>query len=217
MWPEVRAVHLAAERLVARRSVQPHPVRLEAARLDVPAALHREHPVRPSAAAARKVRALPAMGEAEAMAAQRLAQAERLEPPALQAAEGAAAVAQQVSGVSAAQPQAAPEVWDVAVVPRPAAEPAGAVRRLGVAAVQDVAAAVQRPAAGPASVAVRPRGAAGVRDAEGRRRGARDAQAVLPLAAAWAAVLSIRCRGGPAPSTSARSAHAGRQLQTVRP
>jgi hypothetical protein len=92
MWREVRAVN-PAERPVARRSVQPHPVRLEAARLDVPAALHREHPARPSAAAARKVRALQAMGEAVAAVAQRLAQVEQLAPPALQAGV-AAAVAQ---------------------------------------------------------------------------------------------------------------------------
>ena len=94
--------------------------------------------------------------------ARRLAQAERLAPAALQAAEAAAVQeAQQVLGGAAAQRQAAPEVWDVAVGPRPAAEPAGAARRLEAAAVQDVAAAVQRRAAGPASVAVRLRRGAG--------------------------------------------------------
>ena len=126
--------------------------------------------------------------------AQRWVQAERLAPAELQAA-GAQAVreAQRAARVSAAQPQAAPEVWDVAVVPQPAAEPAAAVRRREVAAVQDVA-AVRRRAVGLASVAVRPRGAAAL-DAGVLRRAARDAQAVLLLAAAWAALPSTRCRG----------------------
>jgi hypothetical protein len=78
--------------------------------------------------------------------AQRLAQAER---PALRGAEAEAALeARQAPEVSAAQRQAAPEAWDVAVVPQPAAEPAAAVRRLEVAAEPDVGAAVPRQAAG---------------------------------------------------------------------
>jgi hypothetical protein len=224
-----------AERIVcpvAARPVVLCPARPEAARPDVPAGLHREHlkaPARPSAAAARKVRALQATEEAVAMVAQRLVQAERLAPPALQAAEVAAVQeAQQVPRVSAAQPRAAPEVWDVAVVPRPAAEPAEAVRRLEVAAVLDVAAAVQRRAAGLASAAVRlrvagPASAAGrlrgaeVLDAGVLRRVARGAQGVLLLAAAWAALPSTRLGGRLAPSARARSAHARRQLPTARP
>jgi hypothetical protein len=121
-----------------------------------------------------------------------------------------------VPGVVAAQPQAAPEVWDVAVVPQPAAEPAGAVRRLEVVAVQDVAAAAQRRAVGPASVVVQPPGAA-ARDAAVLRPGARGAQGVLLLAAAWAALPSTRLGGRLAPSVWTRSAHVGRQLPTARP
>jgi hypothetical protein len=190
----------------------------EAARPGVLVDPYRGRPARPSAAAAPKVRALQATEEAEAMVAPRLAQAERLAPAALQVAEAAAVQeAQQVLGVAAAQPQAAPEVWDVAVAPQPAAEePAGAVRPLEAAAVQDVA-AVQRRVAGPVSVAVRLRGA-GVLDAAVLRRAAPDAQGGLLLAAAWAALPSIRCRGDqPAPSARARSAHARRALRTARP
>jgi hypothetical protein len=152
------------------------------------------------------------------MVAQRLAQAERLVPSARRAAVAAAEQeAQQVPGVVAAQPQVAPEVRDVAAVPQPAAEPAGAVRRREVVAVQDVAAAVQRRAAGPASVAVRQRAAA-VRDAGVLRPAARDARGVLLLAAAWAGLLSIRCRGGrPAPSARAHSAHARECLRIAQP
>jgi hypothetical protein len=153
------------------------------------------------------------------MVAQRLAQAERLAPAALQAAEGAVVQeAQQALAVAAAQPRAAPGVWDVAVVPQPAAaELAGAARRLEVAAVQDVAAAVQPRAAGPASVAVRLQGAE-VRDAGVLRPAARDAQGVLLLAAAWAVLPSIRCRGGrPAPSAPAHSAHGRESLRTAQP
>jgi hypothetical protein len=173
-------------------------------------------PAHPSAAAARKARALRATEEAGAMVAQRWAQAERLAPPALQAAKAQAArEAQRAARVSAAQPQAAPEVWDVAVVPQPAAERAGAVRRLEVAAVPDVVAAVPRRAAGPASVAVRPR-AAGVLDAGAPRPGARAVQAARLSAAAWAAPPSTRCQGDRlAPSEQARSAHAWICLRTA--
>ena len=154
---------LQAERGVERHSVPaelPCPEHLEAARPDVPAGFRRErahHPARPSAAAARKVRALQATEEA--VVAQRLARGERLVPPALQAEEAAGVrEAQQVPPASAAQPTAAAEA-EVTAGRQPAAEPAEAERRREVAAVQDVAAAVQRPAAGPASVAARPRGA----------------------------------------------------------
>jgi hypothetical protein len=213
-------------RPVAAQPVVWCPARTEAARPDVPAGLCREHlqaqhPARPSAAAARKVRVLQATEEAEAMVAQRLARAEGLAPPALQAAVGAAVrEAQQVQGVVAAQPQVASEVWDVVAAPRPAAESAGVARRLEGAAVQGVA-AVQRRAAGPASVVVRLRGAAGaqVQDAGVLLRGARDAQGVLLLAAAWAAgLLSTRLQGGRlVPSARARSAHARGCSRTARP
>jgi hypothetical protein len=182
----------------------------EPARRGVPGA--DPYPARLSAAAARKVRALRAT---EALGAQRLAQAERLAPPALLAAEASAVQeAQQVLRVAAAQPRAVPEVWDVAVVQRPAAEPAGAVRRLEVAAVQDVAAAAPWLAAGPASAAGRLR-AAGVLDAAVQRRAARDAQGVLLSAAAWAVLPWIR--QGDLLGPSARVAHARRQLPTARP
>jgi hypothetical protein len=195
----------------------PRLVRPEAARPDVPAGLRREHlkaPARPSAAAARKARALQAPEEAEAMVAQRLAQAER---PALQAAVVAAVQeAQQALGVVAAQPQVAPEVSDVVAAPLPAAESAGVARRLEVAAVQDVAAAVQRRAAGPASGAARLLGAE-VLDAAVLRPGARD-EGVRLLAAAWAGLPSTRLQGGRlAPSARARSAHARGCLRTAQP
>jgi hypothetical protein len=214
-------------RPVAARPVMSCPAQPEAARRDARAGFRRREDLKaqahPSAAAARKAQAL------QAMAAQRLAQVERL---ALQAGEAAAVLtAQQVSPASAAQPTAVPGVWDVAVVPQPAAEPAGAARRREVAAVQDVAAGVQRRAAGPASVAAPLRGAqqavpdaeeapqrgAEVPDAEVLRRAARGG-AVLLLAAAWAGLLSTRPQGGrPAPSAPARSAHARGCLRTARP
>jgi hypothetical protein len=214
-------------RPVAARPVVSYPAQTEVARPDVPAGLHREHlkaPARPSAAAARKVRALPATEEAEAMVAQRLAQAERLARPAAEAQ--AVREAQQAPGVVEAQPRAAPEVRDAAVAPQPAAEPAGAVLRLEVAAVRDVAAAprrvaglasvaARRRAVGPAAEAVRPR-VAGVRDAGGLRPGARGAQAVLLLAAAWAALPSTRLQGDRL-APSARVARARRQVRTARP
>jgi hypothetical protein len=164
------------------------------------------------------MRAPRATEEAEAMVAQRSAQAERLVRLALQAAEAQAErEAQRAPRVSAAQPQAAPEVWDAAVVPQPAAEPAGTVRRLEVAVVRDAVAAAPRRAAGLASVAVRPRGA-GARDAGVLRPAARGAQAVLLLAAAWVVLPSTRLqREGLAPSTSARSAHARGCSRTARP
>jgi hypothetical protein len=68
---------------------------------------------------------------------------------------------------------------------------------------------------GRASVAVRPQGA-GVRDAGVLRPGARVAQAVLLLAAAWAALPSTRLQGDRL-APSARVAHARRQVRTARP
>jgi hypothetical protein len=102
-----------AERIVcpvAARPVVPSPAQTEAARPDGPACFRHLKGARPSAAAARKVQALQATEEAEARVAQRLAQAERPVPPVLQAAVAAAVQeAQQVPGVVAAQPRAAPE------------------------------------------------------------------------------------------------------------
>jgi hypothetical protein len=214
-----------------RHSVQaelPRPEHPEAARLDVPAGFRREHlkaryPARPSAAAARKVRAPRATEEAEAMAAQRLAQAERLVPPALQAAVRGA---QQALGVVAAQLPEAAAVRDAAAGPQPAAESAGAARRREAAAVQGAAEVAQRRA-GPASEAVLPQVAevpaavaarlrvAEALDAGALRPAARDG-AARPSAAAWAGLPSTRCRGDrPAPSAPAQSAHAGGCLRTA--
>jgi hypothetical protein len=226
--------------LMERHSVQvelPGLERPETARPGVPAGPHRECPARPSAAAARKVRALQGTEEAGAVVAQHLAQAERLVPPALQAAVAAAVrEAQQVLPASTAQPRAVPgEVAapDVVVGPQSAAESAGAARRREAAAVQDVA-AVQRRAAGPASVAVRPRAAeVAVPDAEeAPRRGAEaevpdaavvlrpgargGAQGVLLSAAASAAPLCPQA-ARPAPSARAQSAHARGGLRTAQP
>jgi hypothetical protein len=191
------------------------------------------------------VRALQAMEEAEAMAAQRLAQAERLAPPAVWVAV-AAAVAQHLAQVSAVRPTAVPAeeaAPDVVGGRQPAAEPAGAARRPEAAAVQDVVAAAQRRAAGPASVAVRLQvaeapdavavllrvaeapDAVAVRlrvveapDAGVQPRGARDALGAPPLAAAWAGLPSTRRRGDrPVPSARGRSAHARGCLRTAQP
>jgi hypothetical protein len=165
--------------------------------------------------------------QAEVSRPAELVVAQRLVAPAVQAeVVGAVREAQQVPRVLAAQPQAAPAaaaVWDVVVVPQPAAESAGVARRPEAAAVPGVAEVVPRRAAAPASVeAVRRRGApAGVPDEAGvRRRGARDeARGALLLAAAWGAVLpSIRCQEGRlAPSARARSARARESLRIAQP
>jgi hypothetical protein len=167
--------------------------------------------------------------QAEVSRPAELVVAQRLVAPAVQAeVVGAVREAQQVPRVLAAQPQAAPEaaaVWDVVVVPQPAAESAGVARRpeAAAAAVPGVAEVVPRRAAAPASVeAVRRRGApAGVPDeAAVRRRGARDeARGALLLAAAWGAVLpSIRCQEGRlAPSARAQSARARESLRIAQP
>jgi hypothetical protein len=223
-------------RPVAARPVVSRPVQTVAARRDVPAGFRREplkgqHPARPSAAA-RKVRALQATEEAEAMVAQRLAQAERLARPALRAAVVAAGrEVQQGPQVAAAQPTAVPgELAASDVVGRqPVAVSAAAARRLEVAAGQGGAEVVQRRAAGPASVAVRLQvagapDAVAVRlrvveapDAEVRRPAARDG-AVLLLAAAWAGPPSTRRRGDRlGRSARARSAHARGCLRTAQP
>jgi hypothetical protein len=212
--------------LTELRSAQPALPRPESARPDVPGDPHLECPARPSAAAARKVRARRATGEAEAMVAQRLAQAERLAPRALQAAVAAAVrEAQQVLGGAAAQPPAAPEVRDAVVARQPAAASAWAEARRPAAAavqdaaevvqrraaVQDAAEVVQRRAAEPASAAVRPRGAEGAApDAEeAPLRGEAEPLdvAAVPhrvardegarlLAAAWAGLPSTRLQAG---------------------
>ena len=220
-----------------RRALRPEPE--EAAGRAVPAGSRREHlkaRARPSAAVARKVRAPQATEEAEAMAAQRLAQAERLVPPALPAAEAAAVrEAQQAPGVLGAQPPVAPEAPDVVVGRQPVAESAEvAARPREAAAVQGGAEAVPRRAAGPASAAVRLRGAevaapdaeeaplraaqaGALAAAEEPHRVARDEE-VLLLAAAWAELPSTRLRGGRlAPSARARSAHARGGSRTARP
>jgi hypothetical protein len=222
-----------AERLVLLtelRSVQPAfpcPMRAEVARPGVLADQHRVsgmHPVRPSAAVARKARARQATEGAAAMVAQRSAQVERLVPPALQAA-GAAAVreAQQALGVLGAQPRVAAAERDVAAVPQPAAERASVARR------REEVAAVRRRAAEPASAAGRLRGAEvaapGAEEAPRRAAAAVDASRVrvgragpevLLLAAAWAGLLSTRLQGGRlAPSARAQSAHAREGLRTA--
>jgi hypothetical protein len=232
----VRPVQPTAPRSVRRALSRP-----EAARPGVLADPYRARPARPSAAAARKVRVLQATEEAAALVAQRLAQVERLAPPALQAAVAAAVrEAQQALGVSGVQPPEEAEVWDVAAAPQPAAESAGAARRLE-------AAAVQRRAAGLASAAVRPREAevaapgaeeARLREAEVAAPGAEEAllrvaevldaagvpqrvardEGVLLLAAAWAELPSTRLQGGRlAPSAWAQSAHARGGLRTAQP
>jgi hypothetical protein len=179
------------------------------------------------------VRALQATEEPEAMVAQRLAQAERLAPPALWVAVAAAVrEAQPAPQVAAVRPTAVPAAEaapDVVVVRQPAAEPAGAARRREAAAVQGAAEVVRRRAAVPAAAAVRLQAAAlaavavplrvvEAPDAEVRQPAARDAQAGRPSAAAWAGLPSIRCRGGrPARSVRAQSAHARGQLRTAQP
>jgi hypothetical protein len=181
------------------------------------------------------VRALQATEEVEAMVAQRLAQAERLAPPALRAAVGAAVrEAQQAPQVVAVRPTAVPgEVAapDVVVGRQPGPEAsAGVAPRREAAAVQGAAEVVQRRAAGPALVAVRLQ-VAGAPDAEAvqlrvaeapgagaRRLAARGALGALPSAAAWAELPSIRCRGGRlARSAWAQSARARGQLRTAQP
>jgi hypothetical protein len=234
-----------AERLVLLKELRlvqpasPGPMWAEAALPGGLADPYRGHPARPSAAAARKARALRAMEEAEAMVARRLARAERLVPPVLPAVVAAAVrEAQQVPRVAAAQPKAAPEeaeVWDAVVVPRPAAEQASAVARRPEAAEPDAAEEVQRWAAGPASVAVRLRGAeAAAPDAEeaprrgalagvlaaavARRQVGPGAPEVRLSAAAWAGLPSTRLQGGRlAPSAPARPAHARGWLRVAQP
>jgi hypothetical protein len=168
--------------LMERHSVRVELPRLEhpeMARPGVPAGFHRDHlarhPARPSAAAARKVRARQATEEAAAVVvAQHQAQAERLVPRALQAA--VVAVVREAQQVLAAQPTAVPgevAVQGALVARQPAAESAGEARLREAAAGQDVAAA-QRRAAGQASAAVRPQGAevAGPASVAVRPRGA---------------------------------------------
>jgi hypothetical protein len=165
-----------------------------------------------------------------------LAQAERLAPPALQAAVAAVVrEAQQALGVVGAQPPEEAEVWDAVAAQRRAAGSASAeVRLQGAEAAGSASAEVQLQgveAAGPASVAVRLRGAevaapgveeaplraaqAGVLDAAAVRRRA-GGPGVLLLAAASAGLPSTRPQGSrPAPSARAQSAHARGGLRTA--
>jgi hypothetical protein len=220
---------------VAARPVVSRPVQAVAARPDVPAGSRRDHPAqypaRPSAAAARKVRALRATEEAGAMVAQRLAQAERLAPLGQWAAVAAAVrEAQQAPQVSAVRPKAAPgelAAWDAAAGPQRVAELDAEVRQPEVAAAQGAAGVVQRQAAGPALVVVRLRVAEALGAVAVRRRAAEVLDAAVPqpaargaavrlLAAAWAGLPSTRRRGDrPAPSARARSAHARGCLRTA--
>jgi hypothetical protein len=147
------------------------------------------------------------------------------QPQAELAASGAGAVL---------QPAAREAVWDAAAERRQAAGPGAAVLLPEEGAERDVAVAVLLQAAEPASVAVRLREAqvaapdaeeaplqgaeAGVLDAGVRRPGARGAQVVPLLAAAWAGLPSTRPQGGRlAPLARARSAHARGGLRTAQP
>jgi hypothetical protein len=150
---------------------------------------------------------------------------------------------QEVPPASAAQSTAAREqevASDVVVGRQPVVESAEvAALQPEAAAVRGVAEAVQRRAAGPASVeAVRPRGAqvaapdaeeaprrgapaevldaAGVRRRVGRRVGRDEAPGVLLLAAAWAAPLCPQA-ARLAPPSPARSAPARGGLRTAQP
>jgi hypothetical protein len=198
--------------VVGRHSVQaglPCPEHPEAARPDVPA-FRRErahHLVRPSAAAAPKVRALRATEEAEALVAQRLAQAERLVPPALQAAVAAAVRgAQQALRVWGAQPTAVPgEVVapDVVVGRQPVAESAEVAARPREAAAQGVAVAVQQQAAVQDVAGAVQQRAAAERDVE---------VAVLPQVAVAAVLLPGAARDAEVPQQGARD-----EVPAVRP
>jgi hypothetical protein len=151
-------------------------------------------------------------------------------------AEAAAEVQreEEVPRALAAQPKVAPEVlaaWDAAAGPQPAVASVAAGVRQPEEAAAPVAAGVRQPeeaAAPDVAVVALPQGvaravAAVLQPAAGpvaevRRPAARDAQGVLPSAAAWAALPSIRLRGDrPAPSPSARSAHAREVSRIARP
>jgi phage tail protein X len=118
----------------------------------------------------------------------------------------------------AAQPMVVPAVLaarDAAAGLQPVVASGAEVRQPEVAAVLDAAVGVRpQGAARVAVAAVRLRGA--VLDAGALRRAARDAQGVLLLAAAWAALPLTRLQGD-RPALSARVAHARRQLRTARP
>jgi hypothetical protein len=223
-------------RPVAAQPVGSCPARAEAARPDVPAGFRRErpkarHPVRPSAAAARKVR-VPRRGEAsvaQPLAAERMGALRPAEQPgALAGAAAAVPRAEVAPPALAVQPKAAPEalaVWDAAGPQPVAASGAAGVRQPEEAAAPDAAVAVlppeavravaaeERPreAVRAAAAEVRPRGAARV--AEGRRRAA-PGEAARPSAAAWAALPWTRFRADrPAPSPWGRSAPARESLR----
>jgi hypothetical protein len=251
-------LRLQAERrvpLMERHSGQaelPCPEHPEAARPGVPAGPHRERPACPSAAVAPMALAsgppaaepqvVPLTAEQVVLRSepeeQGVLAAPRREVPRASAAQPQAVRAElAVSGEGVVlQPAARVAGWDAAAEPRQVAG-SGAAVLLPVAAEaeeQDVVAAVQRQAAGPASAAVRLREAevaapdaeearlrgalAGVlAAAEVPQRVARD-EGVLLLAAAWAELPSTRLQGARlAPSAWAPSAHARGGLRTAQP
>jgi hypothetical protein len=199
-----RPVALRRERAQAVRSaaaVGPH------RGLEMPA-----RPARPSAAVARKVQARrqEALRLAEPAVQAGVSEAEPQQEvlPASAARRRAARAELAVSGAGALRPEAAAAVWDAA---------AGQQREAAAVQGEAVVALLQAAAVARAAVAAawRP-GAAPV--SEVLRRAGRDEPAEPLLAAAWAALPSIRCRGDqPAPSVRARSAHARRALRTARP
>jgi hypothetical protein len=202
----------------------PRPVRAAVVRPAVLAVVR--CPARPSAAAAQMVRVrrraeVPVAQPPAAEPKGALRPAEQ--PGAL--AEAAAEVQreEEVPPALAAQPKVAPAVlaaWGAAAEPQPAvASVAAGVRQPEEAAAPDVAVVALPQGVARAVAAARLRGAAAGPVSEVRRPAARDAQGGPPLAAAWAAVpLSIRLRGDrPAPSPSARSAHAREVSRIARP
>jgi hypothetical protein len=221
--PEVlrsQAARLAP--LMELHSAQPRaarPVQAEAVHPAVPDAVR--CPARPSAAAAQMVRA-PQRAEvsvAQPLAAKPKAALRPAEQPGAWAEAAAVALPEEEAPLAlAAQPKVEPGVlaeWDAAAGPQlVVASGAAGVRQPEEAAVPDVAAvALPQGVARAVAAGVRQPGAARV--AEVRLRAARDAQGVLPLAAAWAAVpLSTRLRADrPVPSPPARSAHAREVLR----
>jgi hypothetical protein len=206
----------------------PRPVRAAGVRPAVLAVVR--CPARPSAAAAQmvRVRRRAEVPVAQPLAAEPKGAPRSAEQPAA-LAEAAAEVQreEEVPPALAAQPKVAPAVlaaWDAAAGPQPAvasvaagvrqpeeaAAPDVAVVALPQAVVRAVAVVAQPQGVARAVAAARLRGAVAGPVSEVRRPAARDAQGGPPLAAAWAAVpLSIRLREDrPAPSPSARSAHA---------
>jgi hypothetical protein len=233
LQPEVR--RRQAERQVssmALGSVQPaSPCQL--ARPVVPAAVRR--PARPSVAAAPKVLLRGELrGELKGRAQRLAAPMRGLRPPGWAEAAAVAVQEEAVPRAVAARPTAAPGVLAgraAAAAPQrvaasvaaglPPEEPAvqgAAVAEPQPVAVRVAAGAALLPAAVPAAEVLR-RAAEAVPVAGVLRRAARGAQGEPLSAAAWAAVpLSIRLpEGRPAPSPSARSAHARKLSRMAQP